>query len=67
MFDVEFVELVVDGVVRLLGDREEGVGGVLEPLLLLLLLLQQFLELTQMRATSSFYDLSARSRFIRKL
>ncbi len=64
LFDVELVELVVDGVVCLLGDGEEGVGGVLESLLLLLLLLQQLLELSHPMSTSSFYDLSARSRFI---
>jgi hypothetical protein len=29
LLDVELVELVVDGVVGLLGDGEEGVGGVL--------------------------------------
>lgn len=67
LFNVELVELVVDGVVGLLGDGEEGIGGVLESLLLLLLLLQQFFELNRPRGTSSFYDLSARSRFIRKL
>lgn len=64
LLDVELVELIVDGVVCLFGDREEGVCGVLEALLLLLLLFQQLLELTQYRATSSFYDFSARSRFI---
>ena len=39
LLDVVFIELVVDGVVRPSGDGEEGVGGVFEGVLLLLLLI----------------------------
>lgn len=54
MFDVEFVELIVDGVIGLFRDGEEGIGRVLKSLLLLLLLLQELLELNSHIRTSSF-------------
>jgi len=64
VFDIKFVKLVIYGVVGLLGDGKERVIGVLETLLLLFLLLEQFLKLNSAKNTSSLSALSTFSLFI---
>ena len=67
LLDIEFVELVIHGVISFFGDREERIGGSLESLLLLLFDFEEFLELNVCEYTSSLSDLSARYFFIGKL
>ena len=64
LLDIEFVKLVIDGVICFFGNREERIIRVFETLLLLFLLFKQFFKLNQKSFTSSLSDLSAFSRFI---
>lgn len=63
-FDIKLVELIIDGVIWLFGDWEEGIIWLFESLLLFLLKLQKFFELNTVWNTSNLSDLSALSFLI---